>query len=87
MWSNKYTGNGGNRVRVVSRHGGTAGGGIFLDGNLYQSLEKDQSYRIEKALEEVTFCHPTSAAYGYNFFHTLRTKLYWHLEPGKDVHA
>jgi len=69
----------------VCIHNGS--GGIFLDGNLYQSLEKDQTYRIEKALEEVTFCHPTSAAYGYNFFHTLRTKLYWHLEPGKDVHA
>jgi NAD+ kinase len=59
-------------------------GNIYLDGVDCGSLELEQPYRITLAEEVALFCHPLSV-HPYDFFATLREKLFWHIEPGTKL--
>lgn len=54
---------------------------LYCDGvSREDNIEPGMSITIKRSDLQVTFCHPTGGR--YNFFATLREKLFWHVEPG-----
>ena len=51
---------------------------VICDGNEYYLNNREKQITIYKARQRATFLHPAS----YDYFHVLREKLYWHLQPG-----
>jgi NAD+ kinase len=52
---------------------------VYVDGADLGQLQEGESIKIAKAKRFATLVHPST----YDYYETLRTKLNWHLEPGK----